>query len=101
MAHSSPSPFTQHPEMSPTVIFPNSDLQILSTFLNLIGISVVAYCFSRRTMYENLLTRHGWISISWPRLCVILVFASSWAFVFSGMAAFVSVHFIVLIAVPV
>lgn len=76
------SPYTDNPDLPPSVIFPNHGFQVLSSVLSLLGVSVVSWVFSRRTAYDNLLSLEGWKALSWPRLCTTLVFFVSWAFIF-------------------
>ncbi|KAG8962745.1 hypothetical protein FRC03_003840 [Tulasnella sp. 419] len=78
------SAFTEHSDANPSIIFPNHGLQILSSVLNLGGISLISYVFARRTIFDELLTIRGWLSLTWPRLCVVLVFVTSWAFLYTA-----------------
>ncbi|CAE6436499.1 hypothetical protein ACGC1H_004522 [Rhizoctonia solani] len=74
--------FTDDPTHLPTVVFPNSGMQSLSSVIHLLGVSVLGYCFARRTTFPDLSWSQLWSTITWPRLCVILVLADSWIFVF-------------------
>ncbi|KDN51862.1 hypothetical protein RSAG8_00413, partial [Rhizoctonia solani AG-8 WAC10335] len=75
-------PFTDDPTHLPTVVFPNPGMQSLSSVIHLLGVSVLGYCFARRTAFPELSWGQVWSTITWPRLCVILVLADSWIFVF-------------------
>lgn len=75
-------PFTDNPSQPPTVVFPNPGMQSLSSVIHLLGVSVLGYCFARRTTFPDLSWNQIWSTITWPRLCVILVLADSWVFVF-------------------
>ncbi|CAE6423763.1 unnamed protein product [Rhizoctonia solani] len=75
-------PFTDDPTHLPTVVFPNPGMQSLSSVIHLLGVSVLGYCFARRTSFPDLSWNQVWSTITWPRLCVILVLADSWIFVF-------------------
>ncbi|KAJ1309955.1 hypothetical protein OPQ81_006714 [Rhizoctonia solani] len=75
-------PFTDDPTHSPTVVFPNPGMRSLSSIIHLLGVSVLGYCFARRTTFSDLSWSQVWSTITWPRLCVILVLADSWIFVF-------------------
>jgi hypothetical protein len=57
-------------------------MQSLSSVIHLLGVTVLAYCFARRTSFPDLSWNQLWSTITWPRLCVILVLADSWIFVF-------------------
>ncbi|CAE6498334.1 unnamed protein product [Rhizoctonia solani] len=76
------TPFTDDPTHLPTVVFPNPGMQSLSSVIHLLGVSVLGYCFARRTTFPDLSWSQVWSTITWPRLCVILVLADSWIFVF-------------------
>ncbi|KDQ50001.1 hypothetical protein JAAARDRAFT_142595 [Jaapia argillacea MUCL 33604] len=69
---------------SSRMMFPSTGMQILSSIIHLLGVSIIAHCLSRRIAIENLTTMDGFRQISWPRLCIILVFLDSWLFVFMG-----------------
>ncbi|QRV78476.1 hypothetical protein RhiJN_06491 [Ceratobasidium sp. AG-Ba] len=73
--------YTDHPSQMPGIVFPNRGMQTLSSFIHLFGCSVLAFCFARRS--KNLLLWETWAGMSWPRLCIKLVFADSWLFLFS------------------
>ncbi|KAL0059011.1 hypothetical protein AAF712_014280 [Marasmius tenuissimus] len=59
-----------------SVVFPHVGLQVLSSLLYYLGLSVLAHCLSRRI--QTSWTTH------WPRLIVLLIFADSWLFLFSS-----------------
>lgn len=48
------------------------------------GVSILSHCLSRRLAVEHLTSFRGLSQLSWPRLCVILVFLDSWLFLFSS-----------------
>ncbi|CAE6489551.1 unnamed protein product [Rhizoctonia solani] len=54
-----------------------------ATFATARRCSVLAFCFARRTTGESFFSWQTWSSMSWPRLCVLLVFLDSWLFLFS------------------
>ncbi|KAG8943400.1 hypothetical protein FRC03_002502 [Tulasnella sp. 419] len=85
MSSDSPSVFhtyTQNPEAAPTAIFPNHGMQILTTVVYLLGISVTTYCIARRSGQVDFSSIQGLISTPWPRICTIIVFIFSWIFIF-------------------
>ena len=43
-----------------------------------LGVSVLAYCFARRTEFDMLTTKVGWVNMTWTKLCVMLVFIDSY-----------------------
>jgi len=65
------------------LIFPSSGSQLLSAVSQLLGVSILAHCLSRRLAVEELFTLRGWKDLTWPRLCVLLVFLDSWLFLFT------------------
>jgi hypothetical protein len=60
---------------------------LLMRSLLLIGVSVLAHCVSRRVELERLTSWEGLKRLSWPRLCLLLIFIDSWLFLFSGRLA--------------
>ncbi|KAG8711695.1 hypothetical protein FRC08_015565 [Ceratobasidium sp. 394] len=76
------TPFTDDPLLSPTVVFPNPGMQSLSSVIYLFGVSVLSYCFARRTTFPDFTWSQIWSAITWPRLAVILMLADSWLFIF-------------------
>lgn len=83
---------------SKNMVFPSSGMQLLSAlteflgklflsrwfhFLNLPGVSIMAHCLSRRLASEDLSSLRGWKDLTWPRICVLLVFLDSWLFLFT------------------
>ncbi|KAF8603698.1 hypothetical protein BDV93DRAFT_493259 [Ceratobasidium sp. AG-I] len=74
--------YTDHPTQLSGIVFPNQSMQALSSVIHLLGTSLLAFCFSRRTT-GPLLSWETWASMTWPRLCVLLVFLDSWLFLFS------------------
>lgn len=75
-------PYTDQPSQLPGIVFPNQGMQALSSVIHLFGTSVLAFCLARRTN-GSLLSWQTWVDMSWPRLCVLLVFVDSWLFLFS------------------
>ncbi|KIY44089.1 hypothetical protein FISHEDRAFT_78001 [Fistulina hepatica ATCC 64428] len=59
-------------------LFPSLGLQILSCIINLLGITVLTHCISRRIASEQITSWKGLSQITWPRLCIIFVFVDSW-----------------------
>ncbi|KAG9013166.1 hypothetical protein FRB94_003606 [Tulasnella sp. JGI-2019a] len=76
------SQYTDHPEQGPGMVYPDHGAQFLTTFVVLLGITVLTYCFARRSDYEGIWTLKGLKEIPWARLCVMIIFADSWAFIF-------------------
>ncbi|KAF8751110.1 hypothetical protein RHS01_08671 [Rhizoctonia solani] len=70
-------PYTDHPAQLAGIVFPNQSMQALSSVIHLFGCSILAFCFARRTTGEPFFSWHTWMSMSWPRLCVLLVFLDS------------------------
>ncbi|KDQ56345.1 hypothetical protein JAAARDRAFT_59236 [Jaapia argillacea MUCL 33604] len=71
------------------VIFPSAGLQILSSLIHFLGASILSHCLSRRLTMEHLTSFSAIRELSWPRLCIILVFLTSWLFlVTSGILIF-------------
>ncbi|KZS93573.1 hypothetical protein SISNIDRAFT_86189 [Sistotremastrum niveocremeum HHB9708] len=68
----------------PSTVFPNHATQVLSSCIHMLGVSVLAFCFARRSLNDDLLTLRGWASLSWAKLCVLLVFFDSWLFLFTS-----------------
>ncbi|CAE6430903.1 unnamed protein product [Rhizoctonia solani] len=75
--------YTDHPAQQAGIVFPNQSMQALSSVVHLFGCSVIAFCFARRTTVDPFFAWQTWASMSWPRLCVLLVFLDSWLFLFS------------------
>ncbi|KAF9041106.1 hypothetical protein BDZ89DRAFT_1156558 [Hymenopellis radicata] len=68
----------------PSLIFPSPGMQVLSSFIYFAGISVISHCVSRRLASEQLNSWNRLKQIPWPRLCILLIFLDSWAFLFSS-----------------
>ncbi|KAJ7472577.1 hypothetical protein FB451DRAFT_1469342 [Mycena latifolia] len=64
-------------------MFPSPGLQFLSAFIHFIGVTVLTYFLSVRLASESLLSRQGWTRLTWPRVCILLVFLDSYLFIFS------------------
>ncbi|KAF7367971.1 hypothetical protein MSAN_00862400 [Mycena sanguinolenta] len=72
---------------SPTIIdhtFPNHGFRFLSASVHFIGVTIITYFLSRRLSAENLTSRAAWTSITWPRLCILLILLDSYLFILSG-----------------
>jgi hypothetical protein len=54
---------------------------VLSAIIHLLGVSVLAHLISRRAMLRGNSTLRD---VSWPWLCVLLIFVDSWLFIFSS-----------------
>ncbi|KAJ7759256.1 hypothetical protein B0H16DRAFT_1534987 [Mycena metata] len=71
------------------LVFPSTGLQILSAVIHFLGITILTHFLSRRVATENLTSWNSISRITWPRLCTLLVFLDSWAFMFaSGILIF-------------
>ncbi|KAF8903647.1 hypothetical protein CPB85DRAFT_1226325 [Mucidula mucida] len=66
------------------LVFPSPGMQVLSSFIYFAGISVISHCVSRRMASEELSSWNALKEIPWPRLCILLIFLDSWAFLFSS-----------------
>ncbi|KAJ7043681.1 hypothetical protein C8F04DRAFT_1028692 [Mycena alexandri] len=71
------------------LVFPSTGLQTLSAVIHFLGITILTHFLSRRVATENLTSWNSLSRITWPRLCTLLVFLDSWAFMFaSGILIF-------------
>ncbi|KAI5117367.1 hypothetical protein M0805_002480 [Coniferiporia weirii] len=78
--------YTDDPGAGPYAVFPNHAYQILSNCIHILGASILAFCFARRTQSDSFLSRLWWSNLSWARLLVILIFLDSWFFLaFAGV----------------
>ncbi|KAF8896522.1 hypothetical protein BD779DRAFT_591208 [Infundibulicybe gibba] len=66
------------------LVFPSSALQVLSLLVHFLGLAVLTYCLSQRLALSTVSPLNGPRQLSWPRLCVILIFLDSWLFMFSS-----------------
>ncbi|KAJ7446744.1 hypothetical protein FB451DRAFT_1412160 [Mycena latifolia] len=74
---------------SGTLLFPSTRLQILSSLIHFIGLTVLTHLLSRRLAAEDLSSKKALARLTWPRLCTLLVFLDSWLFLFtSGVLIF-------------
>jgi len=64
-----------------TMIFSSVGMRVLSTTIHLIGVTVLAHLISRRTLLQGNFTLKD---VSWPWICVLLIFIDSWLFIFSS-----------------
>jgi hypothetical protein len=67
------------PLIMPSLHFPSVGHQVLSCLVHLLGVSILSFCFARRVG-----TLRGLTNLTWPRLCIILLFIDSWLFLFSS-----------------
>ncbi|KAG7451297.1 uncharacterized protein BT62DRAFT_882719 [Guyanagaster necrorhizus] len=68
----------------PSLIFPSVGVQLLSSLVFFVGVTVLTHCLSRRALAEDLTTWKFPSRIPWPRLCILLIFLDSWLFLFSS-----------------
>ncbi|KAF9041104.1 hypothetical protein BDZ89DRAFT_981468 [Hymenopellis radicata] len=68
----------------PALIFPSPGMQVLSAFIYFAGISVISHCVSGRLASEEVLSWNTLKQTTWARLCILLIFLDSWAFLFSS-----------------
>lgn len=54
---------------------------VLSAIIHLLGVTILAHLISRRTILRGNMTLRD---VSWPRICVLLIFVDSWLFIFSS-----------------
>lgn len=72
----------------PSLKFPSVGLQVLSSLIHFLGVSILSHCISRRLAAYNIL-RNGFKSITWARFCILAVLVDSWFFLFlSGVLIF-------------
>ncbi|KAG8986586.1 hypothetical protein FRB90_003903 [Tulasnella sp. 427] len=76
------APYTDNPLLPPGTIFPSHSWQLLSSAVTLLGLSVLSYCFARRTDVGSVWDPVSWRNLTWPKVCVILIFVHSWLFIF-------------------
>ncbi|KAJ7104334.1 hypothetical protein B0H15DRAFT_766878 [Mycena belliarum] len=69
--------------MDHSTLFPSVGLQAMSAFLYFMGVTILTVFLSRRLQGEELPTRQAWAHLTWPRLCILLVFIDSYLFLFS------------------
>ncbi|KAJ7767294.1 hypothetical protein B0H16DRAFT_355271 [Mycena metata] len=70
--------------MNTTETFPNVGFKFLSASIHFFGVTILTHFLSRRLASENLFSREGWARLTWPRLCILLVFLDSYLFVLSA-----------------
>lgn len=63
------------------MVFPSVGASVLSASIHLLGVTILAHLISRRTALRGNSTLRA---ISWPRICVLLIFIDSWLFIFSS-----------------
>ncbi|KAJ7146903.1 hypothetical protein C8R44DRAFT_864618 [Mycena epipterygia] len=64
-------------------IFPMPGLQLLSSFIHFIGVTILTHFLSRRLGTEDLPSRPGWERITAPYLLVLFVLLDSYLFILS------------------
>ncbi|KAF8216579.1 hypothetical protein K438DRAFT_1703578, partial [Mycena galopus ATCC 62051] len=64
--------------------FPSSGMQTLSALIHFFGVTILTHFLSRSLAVENLSSRNTFSLLTWPRLCTLLIFLDSWAFLFSS-----------------
>ncbi|PVF96531.1 hypothetical protein CPB86DRAFT_816282 [Serendipita vermifera] len=72
-----------------SVVYPTGKeeaLRTLSAGLSLLAVTIISYCFAKRAVNVDFLSRGGLSSINVTKWLLLLLFADSWAFVFlSGL----------------
>ncbi|KAJ6525958.1 hypothetical protein B0H19DRAFT_1275837 [Mycena capillaripes] len=68
----------------PDTLFPTSALQALTASIHFLGVTILTVFFSRRLLGDGLTTRQAWSRLTWPRICILLVFLDSYLFLFSS-----------------
>ena len=68
-------------DQSSSMMFPNVGMHVLSTIIHLLGVTILAHLISRRMMLRGNSTLRD---VSWPWICVLLIFVDSWLFIFSS-----------------
>lgn len=61
-------------------VFPSVGMRVLSATIHLLGPTVLAHLISR-TILRGSFTLKG---ISWPWICILMIFIDSWLFVFAS-----------------
>ncbi|KAJ7281465.1 hypothetical protein C8J57DRAFT_76043 [Mycena rebaudengoi] len=70
-------------------MFPSTGLQVLSSLVHFLGVTVVTHFLSRSLAVQDLSSIKALSRLTWPRLCTLLVFLDSWLFLFtSGVLIF-------------
>ncbi|KAJ7111777.1 hypothetical protein C8R44DRAFT_253149 [Mycena epipterygia] len=69
--------------MANFTMFPTAGLQVMSALLYFLGVTILTFFFSRRLLGEDLSLRQAWARLTWPRICILLVFLDSYLFLFS------------------
>ncbi|KAJ7444747.1 hypothetical protein B0H11DRAFT_2088324 [Mycena galericulata] len=65
-------------------MFPTAALQAVIASVHFLGVTALTFFFSWRFSGEGLTTREAWGRLTWPRVCVLLVFLDSYLFMFSS-----------------
>ncbi|KAF9267975.1 hypothetical protein L218DRAFT_919881 [Marasmius fiardii PR-910] len=66
-----------------THFFPSLGMQVLSSLIHFLGVTIVTHCLSRKVASVDFSVSEI-LQLPWPRLCLLLVFVDSWAFLFTG-----------------
>ncbi|KAL5524547.1 hypothetical protein ACEPAF_9687 [Sanghuangporus sanghuang] len=72
--------YTNQAGEGPYVIFPTHAHQILSNCTHIFGVSILAFCFARRTENDRFTSWLWWSNLTWARLLIILIFLDSTRF---------------------
>ncbi|KAJ6531700.1 hypothetical protein B0H10DRAFT_2149975 [Mycena sp. CBHHK59/15] len=59
-------------------LFPSVGLQVLSALVHFLGITILTFFFSQRV------SRQGLSRLTWPRVCILLIFIDSYLFILSS-----------------
>ncbi|KAH9847168.1 hypothetical protein C2E23DRAFT_890231 [Lenzites betulinus] len=77
-------PATGHtPTHSHSMRFPSVGMEVLSAFIHLFGVSILAFLLAKKIHWSDLSSRQGLSRLTWPRLLVIMTLIDSWLFIFS------------------
>ncbi|KAJ7202254.1 hypothetical protein B0H12DRAFT_517460 [Mycena haematopus] len=68
--------------MASSTMFPTAALQGLIASVQFLGITILTFFISRRLLGDGLTSWLAWTRLSWPRLCILLVFVDSYLFLF-------------------
>ncbi|KAJ6460509.1 hypothetical protein C8R45DRAFT_538904 [Mycena sanguinolenta] len=68
--------------MASLTMFPSASLQGLIAALHFLGVTILTFFISRRLLGDGLNSWTAWSRLSWPRLCILLVFVDSYLFLF-------------------
>ncbi|KAJ7675181.1 hypothetical protein B0H17DRAFT_946142 [Mycena rosella] len=75
--------------MDHSTMFPTTGLQALSALLYFLGVTILTFFLSCRVLGEDLGSKQAWGRLTWPRICILLVFLDSYLFLFcTGILVF-------------